>query len=155
MGVFGCLHKARVPQCKNRVFGCLHRGVSLGWLMQKNALGLASWDAPSHRFQQAWLVLTSGAAFGAGSSGLAWPTNKTLPRCPGARVSSHSHPPATAALPLFSRFGVQIGEPALATKARPLLITGMCCMVLVTHIADLNPRLLMVARISDVLLLLL
>ena len=63
---------------------------------------------------------------------------------------------AAAALPLFERFGVQIGEPALATKARPLLITGMCCMVLVTHIADLNPRLLlMVARISDVLLLLL
>ena len=95
MGVFECLHKAlaRVPRCKNRVFGCLHRGVSLDWLMQKNALVLTSWDAPSHRFQQAWLVLTSGAAFGVGPSGLAWPTNKTLPRRPGARVTSHSHPP--------------------------------------------------------------
>ena len=62
---------------------------------------------------------------------------------------------AAAALPLFERFGVQIGEPALATKARPLLVTGMCCMVLLIHMANLNPRLLIVARISDVLLLLL
>jgi len=134
MGVFGYLHKAlaRVPQCKNRVFGCLHRGVSLGRLMQKNALGLASWDAPSHRFQQAWLVLNPGTAFGMGPSGLVWPTNKHFPVVQVLGLPPILTLPAAAALSLFAWFRVQIGEPALATKARPLLVTGMCCMVLVT-----------------------